>query len=258
MKRSFLISAIGLFLITTQVAKAGLGRPFIVDTKGRPLVTEERTLCGADDMVAMVNSSSQLNAMGTPIGIYSATIDGGLGYCTGTLITKDLFLTAEHCAAQCEDIKVTFGYLREGREESFDCKQIVEKGDGNAENDYFIIRLEGNPGVKWGWYDVSAQAVASGSQLLMIHHPKATPMKVSQKNCTLKSEEGGFLMHRCDTQSGSSGSAILLPNFEKPKETRIVGVHTLGGCDEAEESTNSGPSIRHLVEISPTLRAIAK
>jgi V8-like Glu-specific endopeptidase len=92
----------------------------------------------------------------------------------------------------------------------------------------------------------------------MIHHPQATPMKVSQKNCTLKVEEDNFLNHRCDTQPGSSGSAILLPNYEHPEESRVVGVHTLGGCDDEEESTNSGPSMRHLVEISPTLKSLAK
>ena len=71
-------------------------------------------------------------------------------------------------------------------------------------------------------------------------------------------EESNFLMHRCDTQPGTSGSAILLPNYDKPEETRIVGVHTLGGCDNTETSTNSGPSMRHLVEVSPTLSSLNK
>lgn len=233
-------------------------KPFMIGQMGEANLTGQRTICGANDMVPMTNSSEELNTMGTPIGIYSGAVEGGIGYCTGTLITKDLFLTAEHCFSPCEDIKVTFGYLGKGLRETFNCKKVVEKGDGKAENDYFIIQLEGSPGVKWGWYDVSAETVKPNSQLLMIHHPKATPMKVSYKNCTLYQEEGTFLTHRCDTQSGSSGSAILLPNFEKPEETKIVGVHTLGGCDEDENSTNSGPSMKHLVDISPTLRALTK
>lgn len=235
-----------------------LPRPFFRYSDSYLNRNEKRTICGSNDMVPMTSSSEALNSMGTPIGIYSGEVDGGVGFCTGTLITKDLFLTAEHCAADCESIQVTFGYLGRDREETFYCKKIIEKGDGKAENDYLIVQLEGNPGVQWGWYDVSASTVESNSQLLMIHHPKATPMKVSYKNCSLKSEEGGFLMHQCDTQSGSSGSAILLPNFETPEQTKIVGVHTLGGCNEEGDSTNSGPSMRHLVEISPTLRSIAK
>ncbi len=247
-----------LFLGLIEISNAAIPRPYIVDSKGKNLYPSERSLCGPNDMVSMLNASGQLNEMGTPIGIYEATMDGSTGYCTGTLITKDLFLTAEHCAAKCEDIKVTFGYLKDKRDESFGCKELIEKGDTSYENDYFIIRLEGNPGVKWGWYEVSSKPVPPKTPLLMIHHPQATPMKVSQKNCVLTQENGNFLMHRCDTQPGSSGSAILLPNYEKPEESRVVGVHTLGGCDDEEDSANSGPSMRHLVEISPTLKALAK
>ena len=256
MKTKLLLGIILFFHCVCFAQK--LPQPFFLDYVRNLNGHDERTICGSNDMVPMTSSSENLNSMGTPIGIYSGEVDGGIGFCTGTLITKDLFLTAEHCAAECESIKVTFGYLGREREETFNCKKIIEKGDGKAENDYLIVQLEGSPGVQWGWYDVSASPVESDSQLLMIHHPKATPMKVSYKNCSLKSEEGSFLMHQCDTQSGSSGSAILLPNFETPEETKIVGVHTLGGCDEEAESANSGPSMRHLVEISPTLRSIAK
>lgn len=250
---------IGAILISFSIMiHASVRGPYLVDSKGLVKGSYSRSLCGANDMIPMISSDSELQQMGTPIGIYEADIDGSRGYCTGTLITKDLFLTAQHCAAACNGIKVTFGYLSKKREESFKCKEVVEKGDTSYENDYLIVRLEGNPGVQWGWYDVTAKPVAEGSELLMIHHPKATPMKVSQKNCVLVKEEDYFLKHRCDTQPGSSGSAIFLPNYDKPEETRIVGVHTLGGCDEDEASSNSGPSMRHLVDISPTLKAIAK
>jgi hypothetical protein len=233
-------------------------KPYVLDSHGKPVYKSPRSICGANDMLPMFQQSEDMKEMGTPIGIYEALIDGGTGYCTGTLITKDLFLTAEHCAAECDDIKVTFGYLKDGRQEDFKCKQIIEKGDGKYENDYFIIRLEGNPGVKWGWYNVSAEPLPASSKLLMIHHPQGTPMKVSQENCSLVAEESGFLRHHCDTQPGSSGSAILLPNYQNPEQTRIVGVHTLGGCDDEETASNSGPSMRHLVEVSPTLKSLAK
>lgn len=256
MPKLFLASC--LIFGSLQVLASIAPKPYVLDSHGKSVYNYPRSICGANDMVPMFQQSADMKEMGTPIGIYEALIDGGTGYCTGTLITKDLFLTAEHCAAQCEDIKVSFGYLKDGRQENFKCKEIVEKGDGNYENDYFIIRLEGNPGVKWGWYNVSAEPLPNHSQLLIIHHPQGTPMKVSQTNCSLTEEDSGFLRHSCDTQPGSSGSAILLPNYQKPEETRIVGVHTLGGCNEEETASNSGPSMRHLVEISPTLKSLAK
>lgn len=240
------------------MAESKIPQPFKIDTFGHPKNTISRSICGTDDMTPILNASEQLQTMGTPVGIFEASDEMGNSYCSGTFISKDLFLTAGHCSATCKDIKVTFGYLEENRQESFHCSEIVEEANSSNDEDYMIIKLEGNPGVNWGWYGVSAKPVEPKSELLIIHHPKATPMKVSQKDCILVKEESNFLMHRCDTQPGTSGSAILLPNYNNPEETRIVGVHTLGGCDETDTSTNSGPSMRHLVELSPTLNAMAK
>ena len=50
----------------------------------------------------------------------------------------------------------------------------------------------------------------------MIHHPLASPMKVSQKGCEFVEEQDGLIKHRCDTQPGSSGSGILLPDYDHP------------------------------------------
>ena len=256
MNRLFLVASI--ILTVSSFATAAIPRAYRVDSNAKSLDPVERSLCGVNDMTPMISEPVKMQEMGTPIGIYEATIDGSTGYCTGTLITKDLFLTAQHCAAKCEDINVTFGFLKEGRSEKFSCKEIIETGDSSYENDYLIIKLSGSPGVSWGWYDVSEKPVPPNSPLLMIHHPQATPMKVSQKNCVLLEEKDNFLMHRCDTQPGSSGSAILLPNYENPTETRVVGVHTLGGCDDTASTSNSGPSMHHLVTISPTLKSLAK
>jgi hypothetical protein len=97
-----------------------------------------------------------------------------------------------------------------------------------------------------------------GEQLLMLHHPMATPMKISQKGCELRGESDGMLLHRCDTQGGSSGSAILVPDYDHPENTRIVGLHTLGGCDDTPTSVNSGPSIRHLATVSPLIKSMLR
>ena len=251
----------GLYLVLSIVCGlsfAAQPRPFMVNSLGKPIYNYARSICGVNKMLPMITESDEMKKMGTPIGIYRANMDGGVGMCTGTLITKDLFLTAQHCEAKCEDIKVTFGYLKESREETFACKEVVEKGNGSEQNDYMLVRLEGNPGTVWGWYDITDKAVAPNTPLLMIHHPGGTPMKVSINDCHMVEEKDNFVEHRCDTQPGSSGSAILLPNFEKPQETRVVGVHTLGGCDATPTSYNSGPSMRHLVSISPLLKSLVK
>jgi hypothetical protein len=101
-------------------------KPYVLDSHGKPVYKSPRSICGANDMLPMFQQSEDMKEMGTPIGIYEALIDGGTGYCTGTLITKDLFLTAEHCAAECDDIKVTFGYLIDGRVVDFKCIMFIE------------------------------------------------------------------------------------------------------------------------------------
>src|SRR3954466_11826656 len=82
-----------------------------------------RTICGKDKMENMRDLDQSMQAMGKPIGILRSSE----GSCTGTLIDKDLFLTAHHCLAECSDMQVTFGYLNRG--ETFKCKEIVETGN---------------------------------------------------------------------------------------------------------------------------------
>lgn len=193
--------------------------------------------------------------MGHPVGIYRV---GGMS-CSGTLVSKDLFLTARHCSADCSAITVTFGHLSGRQEETFNCIKIVEKGNSSTKQDYMIVQLNNEPGLTWGWYEPSDRPMTVDETLLMIHHPSGLPMRVSQEDsCQFKSETAGMLNHRCDTRPGSSGSAILVPDYLRPELTRVVGVHTLGGCGKDATSTNSGPAMSYLVTISPTLRELSR
>jgi V8-like Glu-specific endopeptidase len=232
--------------------------PWLTDGKGTPVFPASRSICGKNDMLAMKNASGGLQEMGTPVAILELDMGNGFqGHCTGTMISADLLLTAAHCKVACNKITAHFGFLNDEYQESFKCKEIVESGDSNAENDYMIVRMEGNPGVGWGWYDVSGRVMQKNQNLLFIHHPQATPMKVS-KECPVYSVEDGFINHRCDTEPGSSGSAIISPDYENPENSRVVGVHTLGGCNNSETSSNSGPAMSRLVTISPVLKEMAK
>ncbi len=231
--------------------------PYWTDASGKPLAPLKRSLCGADDMIPMASETTDLKQMGTPIGMMTINLGGATGKCTGTMITKDLFLTAAHCHSECANLSVTFGHLANRNEETFACKSIIETGNEASENDYMLVQLEGNPGTVWGWYDVSSRKMKKNDELLMIHHPMGSPMKVS-KNCSVYDADSDFVNHRCDTQPGSSGSAVFAPDYANPSQTRVIGVHTLGGCDFTPDSSNSGPAMSHLVTISPTLRSLAK
>ncbi len=213
---------------------------------------ESRTVCGSNDMEKMISLNDKMQAMGRPIGNLR-----GSGSCSGVMISDELFLTAGHCKSSCSSMKVTFDYLSREKE-TFDCKEIVESGSGGSNLDYMVIRLKGYPGKNWGWYSLSDEILQKEQSLLMIHHPSGSPMKVSRKNCAFKKESGGFLYHNCDTEPGSSGSAVLLPDYNNPENTRVVAVHTLGGCNSSSTSYNSGPTIANIAKKSALIRSMIK
>ena len=93
------------FLLISNVA---VSAPFFTDEEGSPL---SNTICGEDKMVKMYSEPDSFQKMGILIGIYKLNEDGGAAWCTGTLISKDLFITARHCFGECADVTVTFGFL---------------------------------------------------------------------------------------------------------------------------------------------------
>ena len=232
------------------------GTPYFV---GRAFPSNQsRYICGEDDMVAMKDQEELVQRMGWPVG--RLTIDHGsyTSYCSGILVDKDLFLTAAHCGGRCSRMNVQFGFLYEERRLKFDCDEIVEQGDDEyPEDDYMVIRLQGKPGIEWGWVPLSDKRLEKNDQLMIIHHPSAQPMKVSLKNCLYKYQYKGMLNHVCDTENGSSGAGILSPDFDHVENTRVVGVHAIGGdCDEDDDPTNRGPAIRNLAKSSELIRSL--
>lgn len=242
-----LAKCVGVFLWVVSV----VAEPMYLNDDGSPV--ESRTVCGANDMENMIDLDEQMKAMGTPIG----NLRGGGLSCTGVMISSDIFLTARHCNVGCANTKVTFGYLSREKE-TFACKETLAIGNSNNNQDYMAMRLEGAPGVKWGYYDISDKPVPFGKNLLMIHHPGGAPMKVSRKNCKFMGEWNGLISHSCDTNPGSSGSAVLIPDYQKPENSRVIAVHVLGGCNASSTNYNKGPSIRHIARLSSLLKSMVK
>jgi V8-like Glu-specific endopeptidase len=250
--------AVSVLLSTISVASfstTALSQMAWFDGNGRLLNPSNRTICGENDMIGMEKASKAYQQAGRPVGLF---MHKNRGACTGAMISKDLFLTARHCATTCDRIRVKFGYFPGNKTTTYKCSEIVEKGGQNRNQDYMIIRLAGEPGKTWGWYGVSSRPLPSKLPLLMIHHPSAKPMKISKNECAVYEEKGGMLHHRCDTMPGSSGSSILLRDARTFPSIKIVGVHGYGGCGKSgNTSSNSGPSMNQLVRISPILKAMA-
>ena len=182
----------------------------------------------------------------------------GVRWCTGTLISSDLFLTAGHCFDRsgggwvrpkdnatgatissseiATNMHVNFNYqvdpdgnLRD--EQSFSILELLEYRLGNL--DYAIVRLGGNPGAIFGMTAVSTTDAAEGNMVCIIGHPAGVPKRIEAGPVTdLHDDRIGY--NDIDTMGGNSGSGIL-----RASDGQIVGVHTHGGCTSSDPNPDA-------------------
>jgi V8-like Glu-specific endopeptidase len=203
----------------------------------------------------------------------------GERWCTGTLISEDLFLTAGHCFDTVDDplgwqvpkdnatgqpispaeiastMHVNFNFQVDPagnprQEQQFPILSLDEHRLGGL--DFAVIRLDGHPGAIFGSTEISAQDADMNSMLCIIQHPAGIRKVVEAGPTTdLQGNEIGY--NDLDTLGGSSGSGVLSAPLE-----RIVGVHVLGGCGPnmgAEQ--NHGVRISAIIQSSPIVQGLA-
>lgn len=199
----------------------------------------------------------------------------GVRWCTGTLISNDLFLSAGHCFDQtgggwerprvngttniispqeiATRMHVNFNFQVDPAgnprtEQSFPILQLVEYRLGNL--DFAICRLGGNPGQTFGFTQVSTTDAAVNDMLCIIGHPAGMMKRIEAGPCTSLSGNDIFY-NDIDTLGGNSGSGIL-----RASDGRLVGVHTNGGCNAQGTGSNRGVRITSIRNNSPTLQSL--
>lgn len=218
---------------------------------------EQPTICGRTNDAQHVNSYN--GTLGPSIAFVQAN-KGSKGamettttsgkFCSGSLISANLFLTAGHCVdAGTVGEFVSFNFERAANSTQLlpqthvRVTAVVEDERGGV--DYAIIQLAGTPGNTFGIAPVAASDPAVGAALTIIGHPEGQPKQIEAG--TLSSISGDFLRYNnIDTLGGNSGSGILNASGQ------IVGVHTLGGCT-ATGGFNSGPRISRIRAVSNVL-----
>jgi V8-like Glu-specific endopeptidase len=180
----------------------------------------------------------------------TATASQSAKYCSGSLISSNLFLTAGHCvdSSTVGDF-ISFNYERAAGSTTVlpqthvQITAIVEDSLGGL--DYAIVRLNGTPGNTFGISAVASADAAVGSAITIIGHPNAEPKQIEAG--TVASRSTNYLRYgNVDTLGGSSGSGVL------NSAGAIVGVHTNGGCTSSG-GTNSGVRIARIRAVSNVL-----
>jgi V8-like Glu-specific endopeptidase len=215
------------------------------------------SICGPTNDAQFVNSYNGTLGPSTAFvqankgskGAMESSPTGGK-FCSGSLISTNLFLTAGHCVdAGTVGEFVSFNFERAANSTALLTQThvritaVVEDALGGV--DYAIVRLEGTPGNTFGIAPVAAADAAVGAAITIIGHPAGQPKQIEAG--TVASRSGDFLRYgNLDTLGGSSGSGIL------NSAGQIVGVHTLSGCT-ATGGTNSGIRIARIRQVSSVL-----
>ena len=199
----------------------------------------------------------------------------GVRWCSGTLVSKNLFLSAGHCFDQtgggwsrplkngtndiiepqeiATNMHVNFNYqvdtdgnLRQ--EQQFAVEELIEYRLGNL--DFSVARLAGNPGDTFGWADISTIDAAEGDMLCIIQHPAGVPKRI-EAGPAFHLHDSRIGYDSIDTLGGTSGSGIL-----SSPDGKIVGVHTNGGCDTPAIGHNHGVKITSILAVSNILTSL--
>jgi len=218
---------------------------------------EQASICGPTNDAQFVNSYNGTlgpsvafvqNNKGSKGAMETSTTSGK--FCSGSLISTNLFLTAGHCVdAGTVGEFVSFNFERAANSTALLTQThvritaVVEDALGGV--DYAIVRLEGTPGNTFGIAPVAAADPANGAAITIIGHPGGQPKQIEAG--TVAGRTGNFITYgNVDTLGGSSGSGILNSSGQ------IVGVHTNGGCT-ATGGTNSGIRIARIRQVSAVL-----
>jgi hypothetical protein len=173
--------------------------------------------------------------------------------CSGVVVAEDLLLTNWHCGGPpqgppelqwnadiCKDLLLDLSWDGDALSREFGCREVVAR---DRERDYALLRIAPlATGGRARPAPLRQTAPAGNEPLTVIHHPVCLPKRISDGCFVGRSAYKAWVgpladvdfTHKCDTESGSSGSAVL------DAQGRVVGLHHKGFADSDDAEAKQG------------------
>jgi V8-like Glu-specific endopeptidase len=192
----------------------------------------------ANSTVALVKRSSTTQTSSGLIHIEAETFEQSMGvckkerfsdqpsggFCSGSLIGKNLILTAGHCItsmSDCQSTSFVFGYSVNSRGvypsdipelDVVSCKNIIYRTQQSQGADFAIVEIDREINHREPLKLANRtedNELQRGDKLLMIGHPAGLPTKVEDGATVRDPSPSGFFVANTDSYGGNSGSAVF-------------------------------------------------
>lgn len=179
---------------------------------------------------------------------------------TGFLITPNRILTNHHVfpdSTTAAGSRAIFNYERtpEGKEAPVEEFELSpgEYFRANADDDWALVAVKGEPGLRWGHIELTRAKVERGDLVNIIQHPGGAPKQVSLSFDVVAYVGQGRVQYLTDTLPGSSGAPVF------DERWNVVALHHSGGWLEEPGSTSGRTYYRNQgIEITRILEQLGE
>lgn len=222
------------------------------------------SICGRDDTknaACYKNSHPLLYKQAGAVAVLVGS--SGSKFCTGWRIgPKNHLMTNNHCVSTMGSVTSTeawFGYQYK------DCNggelEPITKVGGkelittNSSLDFTLFTLRDNSALAgYGYLEADVRAPQVGEKMYILQHPQASVTKIGLESdqdsggeCVVGRVTDTRVYYMCDTQPGSSGSAVLSMNTNK-----VISLHNTGGCQNGSTRMDKiWPYISKYIDTTP-------
>ena len=199
--------------------------------------------------------------IGRSVGRLDVLTDKGTFPCTAFIVSKQHILTNYHCslgllgderigATRIDASQFVAGYTQTGVDEGTKKFTVIPTPvETNAELDYAVLEVIGNPSQEFGELKLASLVPKDRAPFWIIGHPQGKGQHISREKCRASTPavSRNTLLHTCDTLPGNSGSPVIDAGLQQ-----VVALHHAG---IANDSVNAAILMSKILEHSTVLAA---